>query len=59
VQLNTRRSILPEMGQKDGVQNHTIKKKGCKIAQLAKNRGKSAIKPKKKINLTSNENWWS
>jgi len=33
---------------KDGVQNQKGgKKKGCKIAQLAKDRGKSAIKPKK------------
>jgi len=31
---------------KDGVQNHSLKKRGCKIAQLAKDRGKSAIKPK-------------
>jgi len=30
---------------KDGVHNRSKKKKGCKIAQLAKDRGKSAIKP--------------
>jgi len=30
---------------KNRVQNRSKKKRGCKIAQLAKDRGKSAIKP--------------
>jgi len=32
-------------GEKDGVQNHSFKNMGCKIAQLTKDKGKSAIKP--------------
>jgi len=32
-------------GEKDRVQNRSFKNMGCKIAQLAKDRGKSAIKP--------------
>jgi len=35
--------------KKDGVQNRSKKKRGWKIAQLAKDRGKSAIKPKIKL----------
>jgi len=35
---------------KDGVQNRS-KKKGCKIAQLTKDKGKCAIKPKKNKKL--------
>jgi len=31
--------------ENDGVQNRTFKTMGCKIAQLTKDRGKSAIKP--------------
>jgi len=33
-------------GENNGMQNRTIKNMECKITQLIKDRGKSAIKPK-------------
>jgi hypothetical protein len=48
------RGLQTRKGENDRGQNRSIKTTGCKIAQLAKYRGESAIKPITKYKRYSN-----